>query len=182
MDNKRYAFATEVTGKEIKMFRAKFSLTQARFAHLINVSVKTVERWESSDKPITGPIVPLLRIMLEHPQLEVEFQIPEKQYPLRLWYMHDNQICSVIDVDTRMRRVQVMNYTKDNISKAFGVNEKPTYEEYEAFLESRCFPRTRDKMKLELERLGIPYYDPYMIIEKTQGRMAEDNYWIRIER
>ena len=27
-----------------------------------------------------------------------------------------------------------------------------------------------------------PFYDPIMIIEKTEGRMAEDNFWIRIER
>ena len=46
----------------------------------------------------------------------------------------------------------------------------------------RCFPETRDKMKLELKKLGIPFYDPMLIIEKTQGRMAEDEFSIRIER
>jgi putative transcriptional regulator len=35
---------------------------------------------------------------------------------------------------------------------------------------------------LELKRLGLPFYDPLMIIEKTEGRMADDNFWIRIER
>ena len=49
-------------------------------------------------------------------------------------------------------------------------------------LESRCFPRTRDKMKLILNELNIPFYDPYMIVEKTQGRMAEDDFWIKIEK
>ena len=37
-------------------------------------------------------------------------------------------------------------------------------------------------MKLELKKLGIPFYDPMLIIEKTQGRMAEDEFSIRIER
>ena len=64
---------------------------------------------------------------------------------------------------------------------AFGNNTAPSIDDYNYFLESRCFPRTRDKMKLELERLDVPFYDPYMIIEKTQGRMAEDDFWIRIE-
>ena len=50
------------------------------------------------------------------------------------------------------------------------------------FLESRCFPESRDKMKLILKDLGLPFYDPIMIIEKTKGRMAEDDFWIRIER
>ena len=55
-------------------------------------------------------------------------------------------------------------------------------EDYREFLESRCFPRTRDKMKLVLKDLGIPFYDPYLIIQKTEGRMAEDDFWIRIEK
>ena len=34
----------------------------------------------------------------------------------------------------------------------------------------------------QLEGLGIPFYDPILIIEKTAGRMAEDDFWIKIER
>ncbi len=37
-------------------------------------------------------------------------------------------------------------------------------------------------MKLQLEEIGLPFYDPFMIIEKTEGRMAEDHFWIRIVR
>ncbi len=37
-------------------------------------------------------------------------------------------------------------------------------------------------MKLILKDLDLPFYDSLMIIEKTQGRMAEDDFWIRIER
>ena len=66
--------------------------------------------------------------------------------------------------------------------RAFGVNNEPDYDDYEQFLESRCFPRTRDKMKLELKRLDIPFYDPILIIEKTLGRMEEDEFYIEIER
>ena len=63
-----------------------------------------------------------------------------------------------------------------------GRNTEPSFDDYEEFLRSRCFPETRDKMKLELKRLGLPFYDPLMIIEKTEGRMADDHFWIRIER
>ena len=63
----------------------------------------------------------------------------------------------------------------------YGV-EEPDYNQYIEFLESRCFPESRDKMKLILKDLGLPFYDPIMIIEKTEGRMAEDDFWIRIER
>ena len=53
---------------------------------------------------------------------------------------------------------------------------------YTDFFESRCFPKSRDKMKLILKDLDLPFYDPFMIIEKTEGRMAEEDFWIRIER
>lgn len=108
--------------------------------------------------------------------------LPEKKYPLRLWYMERNHIRTVIDVDERLRKVKIYNYTHDRIKRAFGREEHPSYQDYEAFLESRCFPWSRDKMKLVLKDLNLPFYDPFMIIEKTEGRMAEDDFWIRIER
>ena len=64
---------------------------------------------------------------------------------------------------------------------AFDPIEKPTYEDFEDFLESRCFPRTGDKMKIRLKELDLPFYDPFLIVQKTEGRMAEDDFWIRLE-
>ncbi|MBR2853648.1 MAG: transcriptional regulator, partial [Clostridia bacterium] len=87
-----------------------------------------------------------------------------------------------IDVDELARDVRITNYIANPLYRAFGVNTEPSFEDYEEFLKSRCFPETRDKIKLELKELGIPFYDPLMIIEKTQGRMAEDDFWIRLER
>ena len=37
-------------------------------------------------------------------------------------------------------------------------------------------------MKLILKELNLPFYDPFMIIQKTDGRMADDNFHIVIER
>lgn len=178
----RYAIAQKVYGKDIKALRGKLQLTQAQFACLVNVSVKTIERWESGEKEITGPIVTLLNILGEQPQLEVQLRIPEKEYPLRLWYYCGSQLCTLVDVDERLKKVKIKNYTEDFLKRAFGRAENPDYEAYEDFLESRCFPRSRDKMKLMLEELDLPFYDPFLIIEKTKGRMAEDDFWIEIER
>ena len=30
--------------------------------------------------------------------------------------------------------------------------------------------------------IEVLFYDPYLIIQKTEGRMAEDDFWIRIEK
>lgn len=102
--------------------------------------------------------------------------------PVRMWYMYKNKVCTLIDVDEVKQIVQIKNYADNIMFRAFGSNQKPDIEDYREFLESRCFPRTRDKMKLVLRDLGIPFYDPYLIIQKTEGRMAEDDFWIRIEK
>lgn len=181
MKQKLFAISDSLNGTEIKAIRKKLKLTQAEFAELGNVSAKTVERWESSKKPVTGPIVTLARILKEFPQIQEALKIPVQTYPMRLLYMYYDDICTIIDVNERERKVKIYNYTNDYMLRAFGRNETPTFEQYQEFLESRCFPRTRDKMKLILKELDIPFYEPLMIIEKTQGRMAEDNFWIKIE-
>ncbi len=45
-----------------------------------------------------------------------------------------------------------------------------------------CSVRSRDKIKLVLRDMELPFYDPFLIIEKTQRRMAEDEFWLKIER
>lgn len=182
MEKKTFAVMDFIMGSNIKTIRKSMNLTQQEFSELINTSKKTIERWESSDKKITGPVVPLLKLLREYPQTVENLRIPEKKYPMRLWYMFENQISTIIDIDERNRKLCVYNYTNNPILRAFGREEKPTYEEYEEFLKSRCFPESRDKMKLILRDMDLPFYDPLLIIEKTEGRMAEDDCWIRIER
>lgn len=135
---------------------------------------------------MVDPILPTEKkdagILQGHIQDIEELKLPERTTPLRLLYMFREQLCTVIDVDDKNRSVEVTNYTDRMLKRAFGRLEKPSYEQYEKFLESRCFPRSRDKMKLILRDLELPFYDPFMIIEKTEGRMAEDDFWIRIER
>ena len=182
MRGKKYALAEELQSTDIKTNRKKLKLTQREFANLVNISVKTVEYWESGKGKISGPIITLVKILNEHPNLVKKLEIPEKELSLRLWYYYKNEVCTIIDVDERNHIVQIYNYTEDNMLKAFGKQDVINYELYEEFLESRCFPKERDKMKLKLKELDLPFYDPLMIIEKTQGRMAEDEFWIEIER
>jgi len=48
-------------------------------------------------------------------------------------------------------------------------------------LEERCIPRGRVGLREYLEIIGLDEYDPWEIVKKTQGRMAEDQQWIEIE-
>ncbi|WP_026496500.1 helix-turn-helix domain-containing protein [Butyrivibrio sp. WCD3002] len=182
MNKNNYVTPNYIKAEDIKAVRAKLGMTQKEFALFCNVSKPTVERWEMSDKEVTGPITLLAQIVLLHPDIAKELALPEKKYPMRLWYYHRDTVCTIIDVDIINMRVKIKNYTDNLIFRAFGRNEHPSFSEYEDFLRSRCFPEERDKMKLVLKDLGIPFYDPLLIIEKTGGRMAEDDFWIRIER
>ncbi|MBP3239514.1 MAG: helix-turn-helix domain-containing protein [Oribacterium sp.] len=177
-----YAFSKDMTSDEIKTSRKILSMTQQEFADFCNVSKKTVEHWESGKVKVTGPVVILLRLVWEDMDIPELYTIPPQTTPLRLLYMYKNDLCTVIDVNDRDRKVTIKNFTKNLQFRAFGINTEPTYEDYQEFLEARCFPRTRDKMKIQLEALDIPFYDPMLIIEKTQGRMAEDHFWLDIKR
>lgn len=83
--------------------------------------------------------------------------------------MYKNKPCTLIDVKDCANK----NYVDNVQFTAFGSNTEPSIADYEDFLESRCLPRSRDKIKLELKESDIPFYDPYLIVKKTQGRMAE---------
>lgn len=177
---RQYITPVEMMAEQIKEKRKSLGLTQKDFAELIGVSKPTVERWETSDKPISGPIVQLLKLLT--PEYIESIKIPEKVFPIRIWYMYKEDVCTLIDVNEGKQIVKIKNYTNKIQFRAFGVNETPSFQDYEDFLKSRCFPETRDKMKLILRDLNLPFYDPLMIIERTQGRMAEDDFWIRVDR
>lgn len=182
MKDRCFAINTIVNANDIKRIRNKYKLTQEEFAQLVNVTVNTVEKWESKQEPIKGTIVSLIKLLEFNPSAVEKLRIPEQETSIRLYYMYHNEICTVIDVDDRKQKVNIYNYVLDNIYKAFGNNETPTYQEYIEFLKSRCFPEERDHLKLVLKDLNLPFYDPFMIVEKTEGRMAEDDFWIKIRR
>ena len=179
---KAYIIPEYVTAKEIKELRKKLNLTQKEFASFIQCSKATVERWERSKEPLHGMISFVINILQEYPEYAYRMTVPKKKTPIRLWYMHNQTVCTIIDVNEMKREIRIKNYTDNIMFRAFGVVEEPDFDMYTEFLKSRCFPESRDKMKLVLGDLNLPFYDPFLIIEKTEGRMAEDDFWIRIER
>lgn len=99
---------------------------------------------------------------------------------MRMDYMNHDDLCTTIDIDFKHEKIYIQNYTDQIPLRAFGVVTEPTWEDFEYFLEDRCFPRTRDHAKDILREMGLPFYDPLLIIEKTQGYMEGDHQWIMI--
>ena len=104
-----YAVKHSIRAEDIRILMKKLKLTQKDFAKLVNVSQKTIERWESENRDITGPVTTLVHILNEYPQIEENLRVPEKEYPIRLWYMFKSEICTIIDVDERGRKVKIYN-------------------------------------------------------------------------
>lgn len=101
-------------------------------------------------------------------------------YTMRMDFMCEDECCTMILVDFKHEKIEIKNTTDKIMLRAFGINVNPTWEEFLEFLEDRCFPRTRDNLKLVLRDLDLDFYDPLCIIEKTEGRMGEDMQWIKI--
>jgi len=57
----------ELTPSRIQSVREKSGLSQAQFARLLNVSVKTLQNWEQARREPTGPAKALLRIVEKEP-------------------------------------------------------------------------------------------------------------------
>lgn len=103
---------------------------------------------------------------------------PGGNYTMRIEYKHGRRICTVIYVDFLAGQIRIQNRTDDVLERAFGAVEVPTWQDFEQFLASRCFPGSRGHVTAILRNLGVDYYDPLAIAETTGGRTAEDNMYL----
>ena len=57
---------------DVRAIRERTDLSQTAFAHLIGVSVNTLQNWEQDRRRPTGPAAALLRIIACEPQLALK--------------------------------------------------------------------------------------------------------------
>ena len=100
---------------------------------------------------------------------------------VKLSYFDRDRLCTEIIADKTEHSLCVENHTHNTIKTAFGNNTMPTWEQLQLFLEERCIPRARAGLREYLDVIGVEEYDPIEIIQKTEGRMAEDDQWIKME-
>ena len=124
------------------------------------------------------------RIMIS-PHLSMDEFLEKKKllgHKLVKFEFYDGEIlCTKIIADFTEETLSVENTTEHIVKTAFGKNEAPTWEDFQNFLEERCVPRSRSGIREYLETIGVESYEPLEIIKKTNGRMAEDNQWIKWE-
>lgn len=106
----------------------------------------------------------------------------QKNHRLKKFSYYDGDVlCTQIGADFTEQTVVVENFTDNIVKTAFGRNRMPTWVDFMNFLEERCVPSGRASLREYLEAIGLDAYDPLRIIERTKGRMAEDNQWIETE-
>ena len=105
----------------------------------------------------------------------------QKGHQLKEYRYYDGDtLCTVILADFTAEQICIENKVDKILDTAFGVNETPSWEDFLAFLADRCIPKTRKGLDYYLDAVGVPEYDPVLLVEKTQGRMAEDHKWLEI--
>ncbi len=100
---------------------------------------------------------------------------------LKLSYFDGARLCTEIVADETDHSLCIENHTDHVVKTAFGNNDTPTWENLQQFLEDRCVPRARAGLREYLDAIGVEEFDPVEIIRKTEGRMAEDDQWIKME-
>ncbi|BDF70104.1 hypothetical protein CE91St41_26690 [Oscillospiraceae bacterium] len=98
-----------------------------------------------------------------------------------LRFFDGDKLCSTIYADFTDETLTVENHIVEPVKTAFGNNVLPNWADFQSFLEERCIPRQRAGLREFLAALGLDEYDPLAIIQKTSGRMAEDEQWIELE-
>lgn len=98
-----------------------------------------------------------------------------------LRYFNSDTLCTVIYADFTDKTLAVENHTGTLVKTAFGKNKLPSWDDLTSFLEERCVPRQREGLQSYLESLGLDHYDPLDIIQRTGGRMAEDQQRLTVE-
>ena len=98
-----------------------------------------------------------------------------------LSYFNQSTLCTQICADFSDHTLAIENESVPNLYRAFGVNETPTWNDFMVFLEERCVPQQRDGLNYYLDALGLDEYDPWEIVQRTEGRMAEDHQWLKLE-
>ncbi len=127
----------------------------------------------------------LVREMTYWKKLNRDFNLTAEElsrYKARYDYMLGDDILTSILVDFLHEQINIFNYSLHPMKRAFGVKKRPSWDDFVSFLEDRCVPRSRDHMKVILRDYKLDSYDPFAIVERTGGRMAEDERYIKIYR
>ena len=75
-----YAVRHSIRAEDIRILRKKLKTYTKRFCKVSKcISRKQIERWESENRDITGPVTTLVHILNEYPQIEENLRVTGKR-------------------------------------------------------------------------------------------------------
>lgn len=95
------------------------------------------------------------------------------------WFFFDELYTEII-ADYDRRKVTFTDFKESIMDTAFGTRSKPTWQDYEDLLLSRCFDEGRQDKNEILSDLGLVAYCPELILKKTKGIIQGDPYKLKI--
>lgn len=98
---------------------------------------------------------------------------------LRINYMEEYTVCSVIDIKEEEKTLRVENRVRDFSRCAFGALECPGWEALLGFLESRCEREQVQKLR-DASGHSLSLSALFAILEKSKGRLPGDDFWLQI--
>ena len=107
---------------------------------------------------------------------------PTKNFTHKITYMFGHKPMTIIYVDFLNKKIQIQNRTDNIYDRALGKVLNPNWNQFEIFINDRVVPKERIDLDKVLKVIGVDYYDPFLIINKTRGRMEGDKFWMRIKR
>lgn len=130
-----------ISSDEVVAIRTMHGLKTSEFASILNVNIKTIERWEKGESVPSGTAATILDLIRRYPETIDRLKVDDMPFDLRLKIYKNKDIpilVCVIDVNEIDRFVEINNYTSNLEDLPFGEKLRPTYEEYDKFIRSLC--------------------------------------------
>ena len=83
-------------------------------------------------------------------------------------------------IEFRFRRGELVEFSVINKPDSYEFRYAPEEKAFLLMMSDRLVPDTRIGIQKDLEKVGIPYYDPQLILEYTHGFSITDDYWIKL--
>lgn len=107
---------------------------------------------------------------------------PDNTFTHKITYLLGHKPMTIIYVDFIDKKIAIQNRTNNIYDRAFGKVLNPDWNQFEIFIRERVISEERIDLDLVLESINVDYYDPFLIISKTKGKMEGDKYWMRIKK
>ena len=107
---------------------------------------------------------------------------PGKNFTHKITYMLGHKPMTIIYVDFLDKKIQIQNRTNNIYDRAFGKVLNPNWKQFEILINERVISKERIDLDKALKIIGVDHYDPFLIINKTKGKMEGDKYWMRIKK